>query len=64
MLIYCHADGALPPRQVTVRGPQSRTLTTAAVRLDGSPARVEERMRLLAGEIADRATASSRPSRS
>lgn len=55
MLIYCHDDGELPPRQVTVRGPNPIRLATAAVRLDGSPTDVDARLLALAALIADRA---------
>ena len=54
MLIYCQRDGFVPPREIEVGARRTR-LVTWALRLSGTPADVEHRLRELAKQIAIRA---------
>jgi 5-methylcytosine-specific restriction enzyme subunit McrC len=54
MLIYCHDEDEVPPKQVLVRGSAGTRLSTHAVRLDGTPADVDARLASLADTLAER----------
>ena len=59
ILIYCQHDGTLPPKEVLVRHLGKR-LRTRAIRLDGTPADVEQQLRTLARDISNRVDTSGR----
>ncbi|MGP0006184.1 MAG: McrC family protein [Acidimicrobiales bacterium] len=53
LLIYCQVDGLTPPREIDVGQLRTR-LCTWAVRLDRSPAHVEQEMQRLADYVVER----------